>query len=61
MTPGPDFATYDGSEDALAKIERILADYDRWRPTAAHGLRTMETTYSKEAQWATFSKLVEQL
>lgn len=61
MTPGTDFATYDGSDDALAKIEQILADYDRWRPTAAHGLRTMETTYSKEAQWATFSKLVEQL
>ena len=61
MTPGADFATYDGSDDALAKIEQILADYDRWRPIAAHGLRTMETTYSKEAQWATFSKLVEQL
>ena len=61
MTPGTDFATYDSSDDALAKIERIIADYDRWRPTAAHGLRTMETTYSKEAQWAAFSKLIEQL
>ena len=61
MTPGADFATYDGTDDAVAKIERILADYDRWRPTAAHGLATMEATYSKEAQWAAFVKLVEQL
>jgi hypothetical protein len=61
MTAGTDFVTYDGSDDAVARIERILADYDRWRPTAAHGLSTMETTYSKEAQWASFVKLVEQL
>ena len=61
MTPGADFAPYDGSDDALTKIEQILADYDRWRPTAARGLATMETIYSKEAQWAAFSKLVEQL
>jgi hypothetical protein len=61
MTPGADFATYDGIDDAVANIERIVADYDRWRPTAAHGLATMEQTYSKEAQWATFVKLVEQL
>ena len=61
MTPGRDFVTYGGADDAIAKITTILADYDRWRPVAAQGLATMETSYSKAAQWAAFERLVEQL
>ena len=61
MRAGRDFETYRDHDDAVAKIERILADYDAWRPMAARGLATMETTYSKAAQWATFVELVDKI
>ena len=61
MRAGRDFETYRDNDDALAKIERILADYDAWRPMAARGLTTMETTYSKAAQWAAFVRLIDKI
>ena len=53
-----DFETYHDADDAVLKIKRILADYQAWRPMAAQGLATMETTYSKAAQWDAFVRLV---
>jgi hypothetical protein len=61
MRPGRDFETYRDVDDALMKIERILADYEAWRPMAAQGLATVETTYSKAAQWEAFVKLVDSI
>ena len=61
MSLGKDFVAYTDASDAVSKIEEILADYDRWRPIAEHGLATMESTYSKASQWASFVKLVEDL
>ena len=59
MQAGRDFETYHDADDAFLKIRRILADYEAWRPMAAQGLATVETTYSKAAQWGAFVKLVD--
>ena len=59
MQAGRDFLAYRDGDEALAQIEQVLADYDRWRHVAAQGLQTIETTYSKSAQWAAFVKLVD--
>lgn len=61
MNPGLDFEIYRDADDAILKIERILADYDTWRPMASRAVATMETTYSKQKQWAAFVKLVGQI
>lgn len=58
MRPGRDFTVYRDADDALDKIERILADYDTWRPMAEQGRSTIETTYTKSGQWQAFEKLV---
>jgi hypothetical protein len=61
MLPGRDFETYRDTDDALGKIERILADYDAWRPMAGQGFATVESVYSKAAQWKAFVSLVDSI
>jgi spore maturation protein CgeB len=59
MKEGRDFATYRDADDALDKIESILADYDSWLAMAESGRRTMENAYPKHRQWKEFERLVE--
>lgn len=59
MMPGRDFVTYRDSGDAIETIDRVLSGYDAFRPVAASGQTTMETRYTKEAQWTAFQNLAE--
>jgi hypothetical protein len=58
---GNDFETYQDSDDALRKIDRILGNYADWRPMAAQGHETIATRFSKATQWSAFVKLVAAL
>jgi len=59
MRPGLDFVTYRDADDALDRIDAILADYDAWRPMAERAVATMESCYSKKRQWESFCQIIE--
>lgn len=61
LQAGRDFETYRDADDAVMKIKRILADYESWRPMAKQGLETVETSFTKAAQWVAFVKLVDSI
>ncbi|MFL9924595.1 glycosyltransferase [Herbaspirillum lusitanum] len=61
MTAGRDFETYVDADDAIMKIEMILADYGGWFAMAESGRKNIENCYTKEHQWRAFEKLVESI
>lgn len=58
MTPGETMATYSTPDDAVAKLELLLADTERSKGLATRGYRMVSGQYSKDRQWNRFVELV---
>lgn len=61
MEDGVTMVTYGEARDAVAAIEAGLNAPARMREIAAKGLELMQIEYSKEHQWAQFTRLIEGL
>jgi hypothetical protein len=58
MAAGQTLITYGSPGDAIAQIQRLLADRSQCEAIARAGHKMISTRYSKEAQWLRFQDLV---
>lgn len=56
--PGVDFYTYRDSDEMIAQIERVLADWPAHAEIAARTRKKITAIYSKERQWRDFQNFV---
>lgn len=58
MMPGRDFATYADAAEAVHAVRDILRDFRSWQSMAENGHASVSMSYSKEAQWNAFGRIV---
>jgi Glycosyl transferases group 1 len=58
MVSGGTLVTYGSPADAMAQIQRLLADGDQRQAIAREGHKMISTRYSKEIQWLRFKELL---
>ena len=59
--PGVDFYTYKNSEELIAQIERVLADWPAHAEIAKRTQQKIGALYSKKRQWDDFQRFVSSL
>lgn len=58
MVPGNTLITYSSPADAIAQVQRLLADGNQREAIAREGHKMISTRYSKEIQWLRFQELL---